>query len=73
MLRNSAANAIVRNTIALAHDLNFKTVAEGVESQEQYDHLATLGCDIAQGYLISKPMPVDEATTWLKSNAVTQK
>lgn len=67
MLRDASANAIVRNTIALAHELKFKTVAEGVENQEQYDALKKLGCDIAQGYLISKPLPVDEATAWLES------
>jgi EAL domain-containing protein (putative c-di-GMP-specific phosphodiesterase class I)/GGDEF domain-containing protein len=68
MLANPGADAIVRNTINLAHELNFKVVAEGVETQAQYDHLTKLGCDVAQGYLIAKPLPVEAADEWLVNN-----
>lgn len=53
--------AIIQAIIALACSLNMKTVAKGVESQEQLDFLRDHGCHIAQGYLISKPLPVAEA------------
>lgn len=51
---------IVINTISLASGLKLKTVAEGVETQEQKSILADLGCDILQGYLYSKPIPKNE-------------
>lgn len=51
---------IVRATIALAHSLNLKTVAEGVDSQEQLEFLQALSCDYIQGYLFSKPLMVDD-------------
>jgi EAL domain-containing protein (putative c-di-GMP-specific phosphodiesterase class I) len=39
-------------------------VAEGVETVEMFDELKRLGCDIAQGYLLSRPLPPDELTDW---------
>lgn len=59
---------IVRSTIDLAHNLCRKVVAEGVENQETWDRLVTLGCDEAQGYYISRPLPADELTRWLKES-----
>ena len=56
--------AIVRSTIALAHDLGLTVVAEGVESQRQREVLTDLGCDLLQGYLFSPPMPVAQARVW---------
>lgn len=55
---------IVRSTIELGHNLDMKIVAEGVESQVQWDALASLGCDVAQGYHISKPMPAEQFMKW---------
>ncbi len=49
--------AIVRSIIALAHSLNLSVVAEGVESERQLDFLRHQGCEAAQGYLISAPLP----------------
>src|SRR3546814_11779884 len=46
---NRSDQAMVRSTIALAHDLGFKVVAEGVETDEIVDHLRSYGCDVAQG------------------------
>jgi diguanylate cyclase (GGDEF)-like protein/PAS domain S-box-containing protein len=57
---------IVRSTIDLAHDLGRKVVAEGVETQDQWNLLAALGCDIAQGYFISRPMPSEEFPSWVE-------
>jgi diguanylate cyclase (GGDEF)-like protein len=51
---------LVRSTIDLAHSLGLRVVAEGVEDEEALELLAGLGCDLAQGYLISKPKPASE-------------
>ena len=52
--------AIVRATISVAHGLNLKTVAEGVETEEQLSFLQEHGCDEIQGYFFSRPLPTDE-------------
>ena len=57
--------AIVRSTIDLAHNLGLKVVAEGVESHEAWQRLAELGCDLAQGFHISRPLPADALTRLL--------
>ena len=57
--------AIVRSTVDLAHSLNLKVVAEGVEDKATWDRLAELGCDAAQGWLVAKALPGEEATAWL--------
>ena len=59
------AAAIVRHTVALAHELGLQLVAEGVEDAATGAVLADLGCDVAQGYAISRPMPVDDFLRWL--------
>jgi EAL domain-containing protein (putative c-di-GMP-specific phosphodiesterase class I) len=56
---------IVRSTIELAHNLGLKVVAEGVENREIWDRLVELGCDEAQGYHLSRPLPAAEMTKWL--------
>ncbi len=53
---HSASRAIVESSIGLAHRLNIKCVAEGIESQADWDGLKAMQCDVAQGYLIAKPM-----------------
>ena len=63
------AAAIVRHTVALAHDLGLSLVAEGVEDDATGDVLADLGCDVAQGYAIARPMPVDEFLAWVDARA----
>jgi diguanylate cyclase (GGDEF)-like protein len=56
---------IVRSTIDLAHNLGLKVIAEGVETREAWDQLLALGCDEAQGYYMSRPLPAPEMTRWL--------
>jgi EAL domain-containing protein (putative c-di-GMP-specific phosphodiesterase class I) len=56
---------IVRSTIDLAHNLGLKVIAEGVENREVWDRLVALGCDEAQGYYMSRPLPASEITKWL--------
>lgn len=48
---------LVRSTIGLGHALGLRVVAEGIETEDTLNLLASLGCDLAQGYLISKPVP----------------
>ncbi|MGI9417016.1 MAG: putative bifunctional diguanylate cyclase/phosphodiesterase [Geminicoccaceae bacterium] len=62
--------AIVQSLIAMAHDLDLKVVAEGVESAAQLHYLRTRNCDIVQGYLISRPLPVDAIGWQLFDNSL---
>jgi EAL domain-containing protein (putative c-di-GMP-specific phosphodiesterase class I) len=48
---------LVRATIQLGHDMELRVVAEGIEDVATLDLLSELGCDVAQGYFISRPMP----------------
>ncbi|MGZ8650014.1 MAG: EAL domain-containing protein, partial [Solirubrobacteraceae bacterium] len=54
--------AIVRSTIELAHNLGLQVIAEGVEDRQIWDELARLGCDYAQGFYLSRPLPADKLT-----------
>ena len=56
---------IVRSTIDLARNLGLEVVAEGVENAATLEHLAALGCDLAQGYYLSPPLPADGLRDWL--------
>ncbi len=62
---NGADTAIVASTIALAHALGLRSIAEGVETTEQLALLREMGCDFAQGYLLSRPADMESITTWL--------
>lgn len=57
---NSSDQAIVRTIVAMAHGLNLNVIAEGVETEEQWQFLIKTGCTQYQGYLFSKPVPVHE-------------
>ncbi len=65
MLQAPAHSAIVASVIGLAHNLGLHVVAEGIEDQATLTELLRLGCDIAQGYLIARPMPADQVGGWL--------
>jgi diguanylate cyclase (GGDEF)-like protein len=56
---------LVKAMVSLAKDLGIETVAKGVESEEAWTILAELGCDIAQGFLISQPLPMPDLIEWL--------
>ena len=62
---NSEDVAIAQAIIALGHSLNLRVIAEGVETEEQYEFLKEQGCDEVQGYLVSRPVPEDTFRQWL--------
>lgn len=57
---------LVESTVALAHRLGLRTVAEGVETPAQLEFLQRLGCNMAQGFLFAKPMPMAEWLHWME-------
>ncbi|GAB6139719.1 EAL domain-containing protein [Methylosoma difficile] len=68
-LATSAEDAvIVHSIIELAHNLGLKVVAEGLENAESFAVLERLGCDLAQGYWLSRPIPADDFAEWLKKS-----
>jgi EAL domain-containing protein (putative c-di-GMP-specific phosphodiesterase class I) len=58
---------IVRSIIDLGRNLGLRIVAEGVETKSAWDALRAIGCDIAQGYFVSRPLPAEQFKTWLES------
>lgn len=66
--RDADDAAIVVSIIALAHNLKLRVVAEGVETAEQLDYLRRHGCDEAQGYYFSHPLPAHEVEQLLGSD-----
>jgi len=66
LAQSRSSQAIAKTIIALADGLNMKTVAEGVETQEQADLLEQFHCHIFQGYLFSRPIPAQDFVTFLK-------
>lgn len=67
MANNENDTAIIQTVIELAHNFNCKVIAEGVENKRTLKQLQTLGSDIAQGYLFSKPIPLEAFNQWLKN------
>ncbi|UFA50946.1 putative bifunctional diguanylate cyclase/phosphodiesterase [Deinococcus radiophilus] len=62
----SRARVLMRGITGLAHSLQLKVIAEGVETDEQLSLLQELGCDKVQGYLLGRPVPPEEAAVWLE-------
>ena len=69
---DSALQAIVQGSITMAASLGMKTVAEGVETRSDWDLLRGLGCHLAQGYFIAKPMPAGDLPDWMAGWAQRQ-
>jgi diguanylate cyclase (GGDEF)-like protein/PAS domain S-box-containing protein len=67
MASDPNAMTLVQTIVSLAHSLRLKVVAEGVETEEQADILRLLHCDRFQGYLVSRPAPMDEMTRLLRN------
>jgi EAL domain-containing protein (putative c-di-GMP-specific phosphodiesterase class I) len=68
LLKSENDAVIVKATINLAHNLGLQVTAEGVETQEVMDKLSSYQCDLAQGYLFSKPISFDDFGAWLEAN-----
>jgi len=66
--RDPEDEVIVRSTIELGHNMGLSVVAEGVESAAALATLARLGCDLAQGYHISRPLGAEPFVTWLSES-----
>jgi diguanylate cyclase len=69
MMHNKKNSIIVRTIIEMGHNLGLKVVAEGVETEEALLELRRLGCDIAQGNYISKPLPIEQFNSLIASSA----
>ena len=67
MARDEGDAAIVRSTVDLGRNLNLRVVAEGIEDAATWTALATLGCDMAQGYYLSPPLTPAEFDGWLRA------
>lgn len=63
---NPKTKSIVHSIIGMAHEIGIKTVAEGVETEEQVSFLRQIGCDYIQGYYYSKPLPEEEFVEFLE-------
>jgi diguanylate cyclase len=70
MSHNSNDAVIVRSTIELGHNLGLRMVAEGVEDAKTWRLLRALGCDVVQGYHLSRPLPPEKATQWLANHGL---
>ncbi len=68
MLTNGTNYIIVYTAIEMAHNLGLKVVAEGVEDEDILNELGLMGCDIAQGYLVNKPISASEFDSWMISS-----
>jgi len=66
MLKDESDATIVKATIQLGHNLGLKVVAEGIEDEKTYSALKDMGCDILQGFYISRPAPAKDFMDWVK-------
>jgi diguanylate cyclase (GGDEF)-like protein len=64
--------SLIAASIAMGHQLGMEVIAEGVETTDQLARLVELGCDMAQGYLISRPMAATAVPTWIDAHATTK-
>jgi diguanylate cyclase (GGDEF)-like protein len=67
MAKNSDDQIIVHTTLTMGHNLSLDVVAEGIEDESTLDKLKEMGCDLAQGFHIARPMPAHEFFTWLSN------
>jgi EAL domain-containing protein (putative c-di-GMP-specific phosphodiesterase class I) len=67
-IANEAARVVVKSSIDMARELGVKSVAEGVETLQDWDMLKSMGCDAVQGYFISKPLNLDSFIKYSAGN-----
>jgi EAL domain-containing protein (putative c-di-GMP-specific phosphodiesterase class I)/FixJ family two-component response regulator len=70
-LQNAKSRAILQSSANLGKRLGLSVVAEGAETQEDWDMLSDLDCDMVQGYFVSRPMSVDAVNSWAQNWAAT--
>ena len=68
MVKDPDSASIVMAIINMAHTLNLKTIAEGIETEEQWNFLRLLRCDMGQGFYLSKPLPAEDVEKLFISN-----
>ena len=68
--RSEESRSVIKSIVSLGHSLGLYTVAEGVENAETLEYLSSVGCDAAQGYLISRPIPECELLQWISTQCV---
>jgi EAL domain-containing protein (putative c-di-GMP-specific phosphodiesterase class I) len=73
MASDKKDESIVKAAVNLAHTLDLKIVAEGVEDEKTLDLLSAMGCDYVQGYHIAKPMPQEELIDWMNDSEWSRK
>ena len=71
VVENEREQALVRSMITLSHDLDYRVVAEGVETASTAALLATMGCDEAQGYHFARPMEAGEFRKWIVAHSAS--
>ncbi|TCS35163.1 EAL domain-containing protein (putative c-di-GMP-specific phosphodiesterase class I) [Paucimonas lemoignei] len=72
LFEGERARMLVGAMVSLSHELGYRVVAEGVETQEALDFLRKTGCDEVQGYLFAKPMPPESLVQWLAQQQVSE-
>jgi EAL domain-containing protein (putative c-di-GMP-specific phosphodiesterase class I) len=72
MVKDASDAVIVRSTIDLAHNMGLAVVAEGVEDEPTLERLRALGCDMVQGYLLSRPLAADDVVAWMRHAAAAR-
>jgi len=65
---NKESKEIVKTIVNLAHSINLKTIAEGIETAEDYEYLNSINCDIGQGYYMSRPLTSNAFISWYSEN-----
>jgi len=68
MIDDPESAAIVRSTVELCHALHMRAIAEGVEDEPVWNALRDVGCDVAQGYHVGRPLPVAEFPQWARAS-----
>jgi diguanylate cyclase (GGDEF)-like protein len=72
VIDNRKDAAVCKGIIAMARDLQLRVVAEGVETQAQFEYLKGHGCEVFQGFLFARPMPLAAVSAWLRAQSDTQ-
>jgi EAL domain-containing protein (putative c-di-GMP-specific phosphodiesterase class I) len=65
---NDSDRVMVQKTIEIGHELGMRVIAEGVETREHLEFLRAAGCDIAQGYYFSRPIPMGRLLAWIQTH-----